>query len=432
MKKALILALTVLTVLCMATAALAVEVSYEGEVAVKWGNNIDNTPDVVQKKDADGKYVYDDEGNPVFEDTDKKTGFAQDSLEAAIKVNFLKDFGDGVTAGVKTRVRVHKDEHANFDGGGWVQLERDLFTAKAATKIKGNAAKDLGGEYDLGEFAGIGVDLRPIEGLTINTVLNAGTKYGYVVKGEFAQDLFTVGAGYQGEKLGTKIETELLTADLTGDKTALAVYGTANVIEPLTLGAEYAMRKIAYTDEAVLGGAKELDAKAILANAAYKDDAIDASASFLMQDAGFLTLATDDDDYDKYLLRHDVKSGKFSPKYDYMIVFADAAYKVTDDFEINGKFDYMLSAKDGDTDLTDAQEDALTKISYKAGVAYTLDALKLEGWYKAYIANEVGAKATYALADGVDASFKVAYGKADKDSKDDGKVSYTAMVKAAL
>ena len=395
MKKALILALTVLTVLCMATAALAVEVSYEGLVEVKWAGETDVDP-----------------------------GFDTGDVEATVNIDFKKDFGDGVTAGLKTRLRAHETGIMEFKDDGWIQLERDLFTAKASTDIDGNAAKDLGGEWDLTGAPGLGLDLNLIEGLTINSVINAGPNYGYVVKGGFEQDLFTVGGGYQAEKVDILDPLgAVLYADVT--KSALAAYGTFNVIEPLTIGAEYGMRKLSSKElDADLEALKEDNfVTAILANAAYKDDAIDASASFLMSDEGFVYLDYADDG-DEFLARDTVRGISDN---NYMVIFTDASYKVTDAIGVNGAFDFILSAKDAD----DKDVELDDKMSYKVGADYTLDALKFEGWYKAYIGYEVGGKATYTLADGVDASLKVTSGKADKDDKD-SKLAYTALIKAAL
>ena len=83
MKKALILALSVLMVLSLATAAFAVEATYEGKVKVKWANN----PKV-------------DEDN---------TGFAADTLEFTLKFGVVKEFSDQISAGldVKNTIRMN-------------------------------------------------------------------------------------------------------------------------------------------------------------------------------------------------------------------------------------------------------------------------------------------------------------------------------------
>ena len=412
MKKALILALTVLTVLCMATAALAIEVSHEGLVEVKWGGYIQG----------------DDKPQPGFEIGD---------FEAKLTVDFLKDYGDGVTAGVKTKIQAHGDldpltKHPTnddgdlirefaFDGAGWIQVDRDLFTLKAATKINDQVGRDFK-EYKISNLPGLKLNLKLIDGLTAYTIVNAGGnanngRYNYLAKAEFVEDLFTVGGGIQ--------------ADAVKDKSGFGVYGTANVIDGLTIDAEFGSRNTDTADE------NNKAITAIMAGAGYKEGAIDAKASFLMQDSGFKSLCDDDADQG-WRINEAYRFLTGDPLEDYnhdvMIVFAKASYKITDDFEVNGNFDYLLSVKDADgKDLPEATEDALTKISYKAGAAYTIDALKLEGWYKAYVGNEVGAKATYTLADGVDTSLKVGFGKKDKDDKnEEAKLSYTALIKAKL
>jgi hypothetical protein len=424
LKKTLIVLLSVLTVVFMATAALAVEVSYEGEVEVKWGNNINNNR-LLQLLDENGDPVVDGDGKAVVDllETDKTTGFAVGSFEASLNVDFLKDFGNGVTAGLKTVTKAHEDDDKFvFDGEGWVQLDRDLFTLKAATEIGGNAAKDLGGEYDLEGAPGLGLDLNLIEGLTINTVINSGPNYGYLAKAEYEQDLFTIGGGYQSE-CTDNVEAEVPEIDITARLSALSVYGSFNVIEPLTLSAEYATRtgkasgKVAGVDVD-----ESKDITAILASAAYEEeDFIDAKVSFLMQDAGFITLNYADDG-DDFLARDFVKG---FAGFDHVVIFSDVTFNVTEDFELNGAFDYIVSSK-----LDDTKYELSDDMSYKIGAAYTIDDLKLEGWYKAFVIDQLGAKATYTLAEDVDTSFEVTYGPEVKDG--DGKVSYTAKVTAAL
>lgn len=219
MKKALVLALTAFMVLSLATAAFAVEVSYEGKVAVKWGNEaVDLDPDPKSEKLSDG--------------------FAKGALEAKVTIDFTKDYGDGVTAGVTTKVEAHADifedgqeEGENghgvvdpdelkkefvFDSSGWIKVERDLFTVEASTGIEEQVGRDLK-EFNITKAPGVGLDLNLIDGLTLKTVLNGGSEYNYLVKGEFAQDLFTLGGGYQNfvDDEGTKnlllVFMELLT-----------------------------------------------------------------------------------------------------------------------------------------------------------------------------------------------------------------------------
>ena len=400
MKKALVLALSVFMVLALATAAFAAEVSYSGKVEVTFGG--------------------------YTEGEDKEAAAFGGVKEATITVDFAKDFGEGVTAGVKTKVEAHGDAYKDqdegdpnhgvfdpedikkefiFDTEAYVKVERDLFTAQASTGIDGGVGKDFG-EYNISKNPGIGLDLKLIDGLTISTIFNnarqtdtSKTYNNFLVKGEFAQDLFTVGGGYQN--------------DAQEEKTAFGVYGSANLIDGLALKAEYGNRK-----------EKDNDAiSSILASAEYTLDALTAKLGFLMNDIDFQSLNDDDADQE-YRIN---EAYRFDPEHKVMVLFADAAYKLTEAFEVNGNFDYLLSVKDeNDKDVEDVE-----KLGFKVGAKYTYNALTLEGWYKAWDASQIGAKASYKLVEGVDTSFEVTSSKTDKDDKD-AKLAYTAKIVATF
>lgn len=418
MKKALVLALTVLMVLSLATAAFAVEVTYEGKVGVKWtSEDTDKAADKVKNIDK----------------------FDKDALEAKITVDFTEDYGDGVTAGVKVKTEVQNNEvwddvneddkwdpltekptrEVVFDGSGWIKVERDLFTVQASTGIDGQVGRDLK-ENAITKAAGLGLDLNLIDGFTVNTILNAGSEYNYLVKGEFAQDLFTIGGGYQNS-----------VNDKDVNSSALGFYGSLNLIEDLAINAEFGRRDLNVDTD-------KNEYTAIFATAAYDLDALSTKAGFLTQDILFgKSISADDVDNEDWRINEEVRAkGTVSEKkYNPTVLFADASYQLTDALAVNGYVDYLLGVtkNDGDkkVDLTKDEEKAVDKVSYKAGVAYTIDALKLEGWYKAYIGNEVAAKATYTLAEGVDASFTLANGKDDKDNKDEkAATSYKAVITA--
>ena len=395
MKKALVLALTVLMVLSLATAAFAVEVTYEGKVGVKFGGTSQG---------------------------DTKTGpqFDKESLEATITVDFTKDYGDGVTAGVKVKTEVHnedvwEDENENeeydsgekpireivFDGAGWIQLEKDLFTVKAATKLNDQVGRDLK-ENTIPEVAGVSLKLNLIDGLTVNTVFNGGDKFNYVFKGEYADDLFTVGGGFQN--------------DAENEKTAFGVYGTANLIDGLTLNAEYGNRKEGNKDAIT----------AILASAAYEVGALNVKGTFLMQDAGFKNMNDDDADQDWRII--DAIRFTGGGVADNTAVAIDASYNLTNALKLEGYFDYLLSQKIGDQKV-----ELKDNYAYKAGAVYTLDALTLSGWYKANGSqkSQFGGNATYKLVEGVETSFEVTSTTDELESKD-AKLEYTAKVVATL
>jgi hypothetical protein len=399
-------------VLSLATAAFAVEVTYEGKVGVKLSG------------DSEG-------------DVKNDPSFDKDPLEAKITVDFTKDYGDGVTAGVKTKVEAHgdayKDQDAGedgngifdpedvkkefvFDGAGWIQVERDLFTVKAATKLNDQVGRDLK-EYKIEEKAGLDLKLTAIDGLTVTTVLNNGTYLNYVVKGEYADDLFTVGGGFQSSE------------DI---KQAFGVYGTLNLIDGLVINGEFGSRDDNTED-------KEDAGTAIFATAAYDLDALSTKAGFLMLDRVAFGPSADKDDLDNEnwrineLLRTNEADPTATPDFmisgaNFTVLFADAAYQLTDEFEVNGYFDYLLSVKDADDKKVDKLDDVM---SYKVGASYTFDDLKFEGWFKGFVGTQFGGKATYTLAEDVDTSFEVTSTKASEEAKD-SKLAYTAKIVATL
>ncbi len=399
MKKALVLALTVLMVLSLATAAFAVEVEYSGKVGVKWSNEA-----------VDGA-----EG--------KVDGFAKDSLEAKVVLDFTEDYGDGVTAGVKTKVEAHEDQTFVFDGGGWVQLERDLFTAKASTDIDGGVGKDLG-EFGIAGAPGLGLDLNLIDGLTVNTIINAGSDYNYLVKGEYADDLFSIGGGYQVSIKEFVDEDDVVLGNF--NTSAIGVYGSVNPIEGLAINAEFGSRNLNTDDD-------DTDAAtAILASAAYDLDALSAKAGLFIKSARFGAV-TDADDLDEEEWRINealrvLPAFLLAEKASDTVVFADASYQISDDFAVNGWFDYLVGSKDTAGEAVEFDDD-VDRVSYKVGAAYTLGDLTLDAYYKAWVDSKVGGKATYALADGVKASFEAGY-LMPKDEDLDANLVYTAKVVA--
>lgn len=393
MKKALALALTAFMVLSLATAAFAVEVSYEGKVEVKWTGKTEEDP-----------------------------GFESGDYEAFVNIDLAEDFGNGVSAGAKIKIdptaktkvqdiynedddkweeegEVASVDAVKLDGAGWIKVERDLFALTAKTGIDGGVGKAFG-EYPISEKPGLGLDLFLIDGLTINSIVNGGGKdggYNFLVKGEYAADLFSIGGGFQN--------------DTTAEKTAFGVYGSADLIDGLTLNVEFGNRKEGDADAAT----------AILASASY-DGLLNATASFYTVKKAFDSIISEDDK-DEFLARDEAR---VNPQYDYSVIFVDASYGVTDALTIDGSLDYILAAKDEndkDVDLDD-------KLSYKVGAAYTFDAFKVEGWYKAFKNSQVGGKATYTLAEGVATSFEVTSSK-DKDA-DDSVLEYTLLFSAAF
>ena len=165
-----------------------------------------------------------------------------------------------------------------FDGEGYA-VEKDLFTAEASTDRR-RSRKDFG-EFGITKNPGLGLELKLIDGLTINTIVNnkrqadpEKSDFNFVLKGEFAQDIFTVGGGFQ--------------SDGENKTSAFGVYGSANPIDDLTVNAEFGSRNLN------TGG--QWRNHLLLASAEYKLDALTAKAGFLMNDIGFKSLNDDDAD----------------------------------------------------------------------------------------------------------------------------------------
>jgi len=379
LKKALVLALTAFMVLALATAALAVDITYEGNVKVKWGNH----------------------GVP----KDDKTTFATDSLEYKLKFNLVKDFGDGVSAGLTLENKYDNDDNGKevydkdlyiVDKNAWIKLDYELFDVTAFTNGNGSVGKDFG-QFDLGRNAGVQVDLALIDGLTVTGLASGGgdptdkTKaYGFLVKGNYAADLFTLGGGFQTES--TEIEDV--------KKTALAAYGSFNVMDNLTVKGEYGSRKLgAKKDEKAITG--------ILAGAKYDDSVLMLDGNFLSVDKGF-DIIDYPADGDRWKARDTVKDAQ---EWKASVIYVDASYAITDALKVVGNFDYILNAKDADNKDVKFENDLKGwNISYKAGAEYLFtEALKGEGWFRAYgkDRNQVGAKATYTFVKGVEGIFEL-------------------------
>ena len=407
MKKALVLALTAFMVLALATAAFAVEVDYEGKVAVKWAG-----------------------------ETDVEPGFAEDALEATIKLDFTKDYGNGVTAGLNTKVEVHGDVHdghlyddadgneeytpgdpadpddegeelyrdIRFDGAGWIKLDYDILAVTAKTEIDGNAANDLAAEWGLAGAPGVQVDVTAIDGLTITGLINAGPTYNFLTKAEYSADALALGAGFQKHGKDKDETYDVL-------KDAFAIWGSYEVIDGLTIGGEFASR----TDNSE---EKPEAMNAILAKASYEGNGLTVDAAFLNQKEGFVT--QNEDDADDFLARDFVKLG--GPEGN--LIYVDASYTLTDELTVNGSFDYILSAKSGDQDLIKAAKDGLDEniaLSYKVGADYDLtEKLALGAWFKGYgYATEFGGKGVYTFAEGVTGTLEVTNGRGHKEFDED-------------
>ncbi|MBA2133777.1 hypothetical protein [Capillibacterium thermochitinicola] len=394
MKKALVLALSVFMVLALATAAFAAEVSYSGKVQVKWAG-----------------------------ETDVEPGFAAGDLEAGVTIDFTKDYGDGVTAGVTTKIQAHGDsvKEFDFDGAGWIKLDYDILAVTAKTEIDGNAANDLAAEWGLAGAPGVQVDVTAIDGLAITGLINAGPTYNFLTKAEYSADALALGAGFQKHGLADDayIEAEL---DEEGEvvfkntvKDAFAIWGSYEVIDGLTIAGEFASRtenyKIKKEDEDRFKKPEAMNA--ILVKASYEGGGLTVDAAFLNQDLGFVT--QNEDDADDFLARDFMKLGGFEGN----VLYVDASYALTDALKVSGAFDYVLSAKVGKADVLKNFKDLFDEdfaLSYKVAADYDLtEEIALGAWYKGYgYASEFGGKAVYTFAEGVTGTLEVTNGKGHK------------------
>ena len=381
MKKTLIILLSVLTLVFMASSVLAADLNASGKVEVKWAGS-----------SADG-----DEAK-----------FQGEKQEATLEMDVTKEYDDVASAGLKIKAKLHEDEILKIDGDGWIKLDYDLYVVTAKTGIDGSASKDLG-EYELTKAAGVQVDVNAIEGLTLTGLINGGSKYNFLAKAEYSADALTIGGGIQ--KNGED-----------GGNDAMGVWGSYEIMEGLTASAEYASRTVSGSDA---------EAKtAILVKGAYAADALTVDAAFMTQDESVVT--TDNDD--KWKARDYFQSKEdwaFNPEGS--IVYVDASYALTDDLKVNGSLDYILSAETDGVDYFIANEDA--QMSYKVGANYTLtEKIGLEGWFKGYNkGTQFGGKGVYTFADGLTGTLEVTNGKDPGSAEEaDSVTAYSVVLSASL
>lgn len=423
MKKALVLALTAFMVLSLATAAFAVEVSYEGKVQVKWAND------------------------PAKAVEDYSTSFNKGDLEAKLFWDFTEEFNDNISAGLKVKTELTDPYEKGLtleDTKGWIKFDYDVLAATASTHIGGEAGKDFG-QCGIGDAAGVEVVAKLVDGFTATGIVNKGGAegYGLVLKGAYEADLFTLGGGFQ------LWDGQPAIKDAKADN-AFGVYGTFNIIDNLTAKAEFGSRTL---NDAANGW--DADAiTGILAGAKYDDSVLMIDANFLKLDQGF-DIINFADDADKWLLRDYVKNQNLEKNDDEevtgvpfgataSVIYVDASYAITDSIKVLGSFDYLLSAEEDGKDVMKDFEDLKMNLSYKVGLESQLtDKLKAEGWYKAFgktvdqnddfkevDATQFGAKATYTFVENVEGSFEVTYGTSIEDALVG--LRYTAMVSASF
>lgn len=226
MKKVLVLVLSLVFVVAMASVTFAVATtSVDGEVYVEWTNTA-----------------------------------AFDGYEAGyINFDLTKDFGEGFKAGVgidaDPSVVFNAGNEVYFDCAGWIEWTQEMFVATASTSIDGNASKyDLGGGWDLTAAPGVKVvSTALMEGLTGTFIVNDGSvDYNFLLKADYVGEALGAGFGYQA------------------GPDAMYVWGSYKVMDSLTVNGEYGMRT---------------DLSAMEVAVAYSADPLTANAKFIMTTA---------------------------------------------------------------------------------------------------------------------------------------------------
>lgn len=402
MKKLLVVLLALTFVVAMATAAFAVTTtSVDGKVEITLNN------------------------------TDQLGG----SVDGKISFDLMKDYGEGYSAGLKIKltpgdnvdvldttvptpvvVSVDKASSVAYDGAGWIEMKKDLYTLTLKTDINASVGNDLSGFCDLTSGPGLQiVSSSLMEGLTVTGVVNEKNLfYNVNLKAVYAVDPLTVGFGYQTNGVAEGA------AKAAND--ALGVWGSYKVGDTLTVGAEFNSRpNLGNPVNSTVG------ASSVLVKASYTADPLTVNGSFTTKTYGFSVKdpAKYNADADKYSIAEIYDYANLIEGY---LVKVDATYKVSDPFSVNGNVQY-LGGKIAGFDINQNQ------ISYKLGATYKVsDKLSTEGWYKAIgdtapLPNtQLGAKATYTFVDGLVGSLELDSNSANNVSTN----AYTAKITATL
>lgn len=388
MKKLLVLALSVLTVIFMASAVMAASTTYAGKVEVKYTND--------SLKGFDGKQ------------------------EASFTVDFTKDFGDGVTAGTKVKVEAGKttgsldetkdlkdwnndgdkldtdvklltSDAVKFDTDGFIKFDRALYDLTLKTGIDASPCNDFADGQKIAKNVGMQLDLTPGQGLTATFVANDSdmTKdLNYVAKAAYTADNMKFGAGYASTKVF--------------DVWASAAFGQ------LTAGVEYA--------------GNDQSQNALLAKAGYTAGALSVNGSFLQQKkfktAGDDTSIYGEDASDNEKLSAAAKFRR-EANVEGSLIGVDASYKLSDVTTVGAIVQLLNDVKYQNFDGKDVSNSIKVSVSNKL-----TDKLTVEGYYRTFIDEKYGVKATYTVANGVTSSLDV--GQKNKD------MVYTATFTATL
>lgn len=408
------------------------------------------------------------------------------SVDGKIVFDLAKDFGEGYSAGLKIKLTpgdnanvldtstppaktdVDKASAVAYDGDGWIKMVKDFGTFTFQTGgLNGNAANELGVGFDMAGNPGVKFESTSlVDGLSLTVVVNDafkantggdagldGNYANYLLKGVYATDTLTIGAGYQ-----THTQPPAITNPT--EKDAMAVWGSYKLGDALSLGLEYASRP---NEDAVdPDGNAVTGSTAILAKCDYTAGALTINGKVLMTTGSVYLMDPDDisamSAWDLFRYGGDKNQSQNLVTLEYstehadpedgsgiagMAVKIDVAYQITDAMKVTatvedimdgayyGKATYkanktVLTTTPAGTELGDKQ-----LMSYKLGVNDKLsEKLTLDGWYAGYgDLSEIGVKASYAFVAGLDGSLEV---KSNSTVGSDAVNTYTATIKATL
>ncbi len=381
MKKLFAILLGLSLVLVLSGVAMAATESFTGLVEVTWAD--DNT---------------DDDVGAVF----------GGNREAALSVDYKKEFSETVSAGVIGKIvfdagddqliydqdgdgeydpgvddAVATDEVA-FDGAGWITVKTDFADITAKTAIAGAAGKDIS-TGDISENAGVQVDVTAVEGLTLTGIINneAGTAealYNFVFKGSYTMEGLTVGGGFSSDAVEG--------ADAT---TAFDIFGSYALEDlGLTVGGEYASRTSPFlaTEKgaAYLVKASFTGVEGLTANFSY--EAIDEWYGQTMSDDDYADIDPED------VTLKDMFENLGAEGY---VIDINGKYQLTEELSVNGGYQMANWDPEEATEFSAGAEFKVSEELTVTGSVRMTDALDDFG----YEMTAMTLGASYALAEGV-------------------------------
>jgi hypothetical protein len=370
------------------------------------------------------------------------------SDDGKISFDLGKDFGEGYSAGLKVKLLPASGDNADevqYDGNGWIQMVKDMYTVKFQTGgLGGNAANELGVGYDMNGNPGMQIDSSALmEGLALTLVLNDQDRtpgpgesknfYNYLMKAVYSADPLTLGFGYQAHTLpaadvATSTENDMM-----------ALWAGYKLSDALSFGFEYASRP--NLDGVDVDGNVVEGSTGIRLKADYTADALTVNGKVQIQTGAFFNMDPDDigstSAWNYFQFGQKVGAGS-DPKDGSGVsgtaIKVDASYKLTDALTAGATVEMIMAGAVIGTTGVELADDQL--MSYKLSVTDQMsEQLKLEGWYAGYGDNgEIGGKASYTFVAGLEGSLElksVTDGVEDADGNDAAN-SYTVTIKATL